>query len=255
MRIFFSISIFLMATFGQLFGDEFPQWHHSTQNTLLKKEGFVRTLLPIIESENQKILEEREFVAKFFENNFINSATQKHPKSDVMKLAKLAKKYKIEKMYDKNEYLSKIDTIPPSIALGQAALESSWGRSSYAKDLNNLYGHYAFKNSNKQQGKMVNGRKIRGFDSLNDAVAEYLLNLNSHSVYSKFREQRVAAKEQNKDFDALKAIKTLTKYSELGGEYIHLLRDVILVNNYLIFDKKVSTEKADIKYNILTQLD
>lgn len=227
-------AIFLSSSFVFSF-HKFPDWQQKTENMVLKKEGFLLTLLPIIEQENQKILKERAFVETFFEKEFLS----KTKKDNILKLAKLAKKYKIQKLYDKDAFLKKIDLIPPSMALAQAALESDWGRSSYAKKLNNIYGHYFF-------NPKSSSKNAKRFNSLNEAVASYFLNINTNEAYAKFRELRAKIRvgdiNEFKGFSGLEAVKTLDAYSEMKKEYVKLLSSLINSNEFYIFDKNFMIE-------------
>jgi len=207
-----------------------------------KKDRFASTILPFIIEENEEILSDRAFVESFFSKNFFLKLSSPKKELNIKKLAQVADKYKINNLYDKNEYLSKIDVIPPSLAMGQAILESGWGSSIYAKKLNNYYGHYVFNKNLGVKGLDVSGKseQIRVFDDVRSSVRAYMLNLNTHLAYKEFRKARESARRNGEFLGGLKAIEYLERYSIQQGTYISRVKSVIKSNDLTIFDGLVT---------------
>ena len=222
------VIVTLLALFAGA-ADRLPGWYYAIKDIKAQKEKFFEILKPLVEKENQKIAQERAFVKRFFEeyanNPLVDDAL-------LEKLALLAKKYRIKNLYSKKEYLKKIDTVPTSLVLAQAALESGWGKSRFAKEANNLFGEWTYGKKglvpkNRAPGKK---HKIKIFDTIEDSIASYMLNLNRHGAYREFREARYLAKRANRKFDGLQAAMTMQRYSQLGKRYNYLVSSIIRKN-------------------------
>jgi len=206
--------------------DGLPKWYYELKNITLQKEAFFALLKPLVEKENQKILKERAFVKSFFEKL---KTTPIPNQKDISYLAYLARKYRIKDFYNQEAYLKRIDTIPTALVLAQAALESGWGKSRFAKEANNFFGEWTFSKNglipkNRPEGKH---HRIRIFKNIEDSIASYMLNLNRHRAYKAFRLARFEAKRAKKSFDGLEAAMTMQHYSELGRRYNLLVASII----------------------------
>ncbi len=215
--------------------DRLPGWYYAIKDVSLQKKSFFKILKPLVEKENQKIAQEREFVKRFFQEYRKNPIVTDEL---VEILAKLAKKYRIKELYNEEEYLKKIDTIPVSLVLAQAALESGWGKSRFAKEANNLFGEWTFGKHGLVPKKRAPGKKhkIRIFKTVEDSIASYMLNLNRHGAYREFRMARFVARKNNQKFDGLQAAMTMQRYSELGKKYNHLVSTIIRKNRLHKFE-------------------
>jgi Bax protein len=200
-------------------------WNKILEESPDRKQGFVDMLLPIITEQNQQISKDREFVQLFFQKYPNYQSDVKISAADYAKLLSVAKTYKVGAVFDKKEYLDKIDTIPASLVLSQAALESGWGTSRVSHASNNLFGQKSF--GSKDSFTAADQVKYAAFGSLGDAVKSYMTNLNSHEAYSDFRKKRADSKRKNLEFTGLKAAKTLMNYSEIGKEYTSMLTTMI----------------------------
>ena len=207
------------------------------------KKKFVRTVLPLIINENQKILSVRNNLLllknKLSSNYSLN-------KSELQILKKLSKNHKIKfnnshKFDVINNLLKKVDIIPNSIVLAQAAIESGWGSSRFAQDFNALFGEYTY-DSNKGVIPLEreNGENhlIKAFNSYNSSVESYFNNINSHYAYEQFRELRKVMRERNNFSNVTLLVDKLDTYAE-DENYIQTIRSVIKNNNFEIFDKKI----------------
>ena len=207
------------------------------------KKKFVRTVLPLIINENQKILSVRNNLL-LLKNKLINDHSLN--KSELQILKKLSKNHKIKfnnshKLDLINNLLKKVDIIPNSIVLAQAAIESGWGSSRFAQDFNALFGEYTY-DSNKGVIPLEreNGENhlIKAFNSYNSSVESYFNNINSHYAYEQFRELREVMRERNNFSNVTLLVDKLDTYAE-DENYIQTIKSVIKNNNFEIFDKKI----------------
>ena len=205
------------------------------------KKDFVKTLLPLISYENQNILLERsklENIKIFLDDNNTLS------KADLEFLYKISKKYRI-KTNDKhkydlvNELLNRVDVIPNSIVLAQAANESGWGTSRFAKEFNAIFGEYTYDFSNgvvpllREEGET---HLVKSFDSVNKSVQSYFNNLNSHYAYKDFREVRKIMREKNNFTNLKLLIEELDSYAA-DINYIKTINSIIDANKLHQFDE------------------
>lgn len=192
-----------------------------------------------IELENRKILHDRDFIKSLgnLENLDKNSLKYK-------RLEELQIKYKIKNIYNYNEFLRRIDIVPPSLALAQAATESGWGKSRFFKEANNIFGHWTY---NPRIGmvplRRAAGKKhfIRIFKTLQDSIAAYMLNLNRTGAYYEFRAKRKEMRVKGNFIDGMKLAKTMTKYSGIGHDYVKILQSIIRKNKLAHYDKEFNT--------------
>ena len=213
------VSLFM---FSFLFAG-FPDYYYKLSIKQQQKE-FSKILKPMIDKENSKILAERQKIIDIF-----NIPMFMMNKNNMMILSKLAKKYNISDIYDKQAFLKKIDIIPEKLVLAQAAIESAWGRSYFVRNANNMFGEWDYSGKgmiprHRDPGKT---HTIRIFKSLEDSLASYMRNLNRNPAYKEFRDLRYKYRKENKPFDAMIAATALQRYSELGKEYVRILQLVI----------------------------
>ena len=217
----------------------FPKEYYQIKEKQKQKEAFVKILYPLILKAEAAIEKERKFVQSFFakleRGEIVTPAEQ-------ARLARLAKKYRIKKLYDKRLYMKRIDTVPVSLVLAQASVESNWGRSRFAREANNLFGEWTWGEKgivpkNREPGKT---HKIRIFDSLEESIASYMRNLNRHWAYKEFREARYRARKEGKAFDGFVAAGYLTRYSELREKYTQMLKQTIASNDFNLYDHQRS---------------
>jgi len=147
-------------------------------------------------------------------------------------MARLDKKYHIKKDKVLETYLKKIDIIHEPLILAQAAVESAWGTSRFTKLANNIFGEWTWGKkgiipAGRPEGKKY---KIRIFDSIQDSVDSYMLNINRHYRYEDFRIARFAKRSIGKCFQGKEATNYLQAYSGIGDEYAKMLKGVINYN-------------------------
>jgi len=213
----------------------FPSWYYNIKNIKKQKKAFIEILLPLIQTENQKILNIRKKVIQIFND----PAFLLKPK-DIAFLAKIAKLYKIKNILNKTEFLKKIDIIPPSLALTQAAIESGWGKSRFVKLANNLFGHWEYSNKGllpKDRYDSIDiNYSLKIFPSIEDSIKAYMLNLNRNLAYKEFRNVRYYYRIKHKKFTGLIASTTMDLYSQKRDEYVKLLQKIIKQNHLEKYD-------------------
>ena len=214
----------------------FNQKYRDIKVVSQQKKEFVKILLPKIERANQKIASERYFVEHFFARYIFTF--NEFDKESIAHLASLKKRYKIKHLYDKKAYFLKIDTIPTSLVLAQAAVESAWGKSRFVKLAHNIFGVWTYgKDGIVPEHRDVNAtHKIKIYPSLQASIEAYMLNLNRNRAYHKFRELRYRLKSEGKKFRGVDAATTMANYSGIGKKYNELLIKMIQVNHFDKYD-------------------
>ena len=207
-----------------------PKDLNSLGSTKLKRELFIKIILPLILDENSKITNDREKLFKILNKNF-NTAGER------VWLKRRFKEYKIDDQ-DLSKLKMRMDIIPVSIALAQAANESGWGTSRFALEGNALFGQWTWSKKgispkNKDPNKT---HKILQFQILKASVRAYKNNLNTHKAYQEFREERAKIRENNETIDGLKLTKYLKNYAQIGEKYVAILEDIINKNSLTDFD-------------------
>jgi Bax protein len=230
-----------------IYAGGFPSWYYKIKDVPTQKKKFVEIMLPLIRKANEKTLKERKFVLNFF-NKLEKCGFSCAKKDDLLRLAKLSKKYKIKNLFDKYEYLLKIDKVPESLALTQAALESAWGKSRFARYANNIFGQWTFKSKGLVPEKREEGKthKIKIFNSLQDSVDAYVANLNRNRAYKDFRIQRYQARLLNEVYSGVDAAKTMVRYSELRDKYVRMVTKFIKHNGFLKYDTPTQDEDGSL---------
>ena len=201
-----------------------PKDLDSIKSVKEKKETFLQILLPLVVAENSKIEEDRKYLLKILKDNESEESKKW-----------LYKKYKKYKVADKNinELIEKIDIIPTSIALAQAAKESGWGTSRFALEGNAIYGQWTWNGDGIEPLEKTKdeNHKILKFPLLRASVKAYIANLNTHRGYKSFREKRGALRKQNKKLSGLELIHELKNYAQTGKEYTQTLEKIIKQND------------------------
>ncbi|GKT11467.1 MAG: Bax protein [Thiomicrorhabdus sp.] len=200
-----------------------------------KKTAFFNYLQPYIEKANGEILQERKFIQTV---NFSHLST-----SQTVKIESLMAKYrvtdKVISAQTKTALLTKVDVIPASLALAQAANESAWGTSRFARKAFNFYGQWCFSKGcglvPLQRTKGMT-HEVRKFSSPYESVKGYMLNLNRHKAFKLVRTERLKQRKQKLAPTGLKLAKGLVHYSERKHEYVKEISSMIRYNKLARFD-------------------
>ena len=209
---------------------QFPKDLDEIQSVQLKKETFIKIVLPLIVAENEKILDDR-LKLKNISSRKITTDEEKQW------LRQKFLEYKVKKS-DIEELKIRMDIIPASIALAQAAKESGWGTSRFALEGNAIFGQWTWNGQGIEpllKDKSKN-HKILRFPILRASVKAYKNNLNTHKGYVKFREKRKQLRDKNKKIHGLELTKTLENYAEAGSEYTKILAQIIVQNKLMDFE-------------------
>ena len=200
-------------------------------DTKTKRELFIKIVLPLILHENEKITEDRKRLFNILAKNF-NSPGEK------VWLKRRFKEYKIEDR-DLSKLKIRMDIIPVSIALAQAANESGWGTSRFALEGNALFGQWTWsKNGISPKNKDPDqNHKILQFQILKASVRAYKNNLNTHNAYKEFREVRAKLRQSGTKITGLALIKYLKNYASIGEKYTELIKGIMVQNSLTDFDK------------------
>ena len=208
-----------------------PKDLNALGNTKKKRELFIKIILPLILDENLKIKDDRKRLFKLVSKSF-NTPGEK------VWLKRRFKEYKIEDK-DLTELKERMDIIPVSIAIAQAANESGWGTSRFALEGNALFGQWTWskKGISPKDKDSNKNHKVLQFQILKASVRAYKNNLNTHNAYKEFREARAQIREDGNEPSGLLLTKHLKRYSGIGEKYIELLNDIIEKNSLEDFDK------------------
>ncbi len=209
---------------------QFPRDLYNLQSVKLKKETFIQIVLPLIVAENEKILEDREKLKTLVGKKFTTDAEKQWLRQKLFE-------YKVKKQ-DLEELLLRMDMIPVSIALAQAAKESGWGTSRFALEGNAIFGQWTWDGQGiaplDRDGDK--NHKILKFPILRASVKAYKNNLNTHKSYNKFRERRKQFRNKNKSIKGLDLTDTLKNYAQTGSEYTKILNQIIKQNRLSDFE-------------------
>ncbi len=208
-----------------------PNEIKNIDNTKKRKELFIKIVLPLVVKENNKIRIDRK---RLF------TILSKNSNTDIEKrwLQKKYKQYGV-KLNDLSTLKIRMDEIPVSLAIAQAAKETGWGTSRFALKGNALFGQWTWSGEGLRPKNAEKGEdhKVMKFHSLQLSVRAYLRNLNTHSSYRDLRKARTELRNKNKSLDSIVLSNHLDKYAETGTEYIKVLQKIIKQNNLKDFDE------------------
>jgi Bax protein len=207
-----------------------PQEIKMIENVKKRKEFFIQIILPLIIQENNNIRLDRRTLFNII-NKSNNSA------SEIKWLENKYKQYGVNSR-DLSVLKIRMDEIPTSLAIAQAAKETGWGTSRFAQEGNALFGQWTWsgeglKPKNAEKGE---GHKVMKFNVLQASVRAYQRNLNTHSTYKAFRKARAEFRDLNKPLDSIELSKYLNKYAETGNQYVEVLQKIIMQNKLKDFD-------------------
>ena len=211
--------------------DHLPTEMKNIENTKKKKNLFIQIILPLIIEENLKIkLDRKKLFVILNKNN--------NTKSDLEWIGKKFKQYGVSKN-DFPTLKTRMDEVPVSLAIAQAAKETGWGTSRFAQKGNALFGQWTWSgNGIKPAAADINSKhKVASFKVLKASVKAYQRNINTHSSYKKFRKERAIQRDNFGKLNSLKLVKYLDKYAETGIEYTKILTKIIKQNSLTDFDE------------------
>ena len=201
------------------------------ENSKERKSLFIKIILPLILEENNRILLDRKRLFRILNKN-------KNSKKEINWLNIKFKQYGVLNK-DIPTLKVRMDIVPVSLALAQAAKETGWGTSRFALEGNALFGQWTWSgNGIKPAGAEDNTKhKVMKFKVLKASVRAYQRNLNTHSSYKSFRQLRAQLRDDNKQLDSLILADQLNNYAETGKEYTKILKQIIQQNSLKDFDE------------------
>ncbi len=210
--------------------DLLPNEIKSIENTRERKELFIQIILPLILEENKKIRLERKTLFSILNKNNNSEAEKNWLKSKF-------KQYGVTNR-DLATLKIRMDEVPVSLAIAQAAKETGWGTSRFAQEGNALFGQWTYSGEGiKPAGSDDNDtHKVMKFKILKASVRAYQRNLNTHKSYREFRKVRAIQRDVFGTLNSLELVNYLDKYAETGDEYIKILKKIIEQNKLKDFD-------------------
>lgn len=200
-----------------------------------RKRIFFKAVLPLVLRVNDDIRTERRRVL-----HVVQAMEAGHGVAAAERawLKRTMERYEVQDD-DVHELLRRVDVIPPSLALAQAAEESGWGTSRFVREGNALFGQY----TTAVNGHLLpdgldhgHGVRIQAFPSLLQSVDAYALNLNTHNAYRSFRQTRAEMRADGGTLDGAALAKTLDRYSARGKAYVRTILSLIRGNNLAPLD-------------------
>ncbi|HKI60345.1 MAG TPA: glucosaminidase domain-containing protein [Mariprofundaceae bacterium] len=207
----------------------------SFQDVKEKKLAFFNFLRPIVEAENERVRVQRKRMIDIRNRLDLGKAISDE---DQIWLTQLAEEYNLDTASLDEEQLWKllkrrVDTVPFRLALAQAANESSWGTSRFAREGINLFGQWCFTTgcgivpSRRSEGKI---HEVAKYDSVNESVAAYIRSINRVHMYTPLRILRRDIRKSGERPTAIELAQELSGYSERGEAYVKEIQDMIRMN-------------------------
>ena len=203
-----------------------------------KKEAFIRYMKPLIAWENRAIAQDRSRLSTLHQNFGIRTPSEK----EIAWIESLAVKYrltpfKVHEETHRETLLSRVDTIPLALAMAQAANESAWGTSRFAREGNNMFGQWVYGSTDGMVPKNRDAgstHKVARFNSVSESIRSYLFNLNTLWAYEPLRELRKKQRAKGQDPDGETLALGIGRYSIRGEAYIKEIQQLIRLNTALI---------------------
>ena len=208
-----------------------PSEIRNIESTKKKKNLFIKIVLPLILEENNRIRIDRKKLFKILNKNMNSKAEKKWLISKFKQYGVLNK--------DLSTLKVRMDIVPVSLAIAQAAKESGWGTSRFAIEGNALFGQWTWSGEGiKPAGTDSEEKhKVMKFKVLKASVRAYQRNLNTHGSYKKFRSERANMRDSDEELDSLILADYLDKYAATGKEYTKIIKQIITQNNLKDFDR------------------
>ena len=202
------------------------------ESTKKKKNLFIKIVLPLILEENNRIKIDRKKLFKILNKNMNSDLEKKWLNSKFKQYGVLNK--------DLSTLKVRMDIVPVSLAIAQAAKETGWGTSRFAIEGNALFGQWTWSGEGIKPAGVDSEdskHKVMKFKVLKASVRAYQRNLNTHGSYKTFRSERANMRDKDEELDSLLLADYLDKYAATGKEYTKILKQIIKQNNLKDFDK------------------
>lgn len=198
-----------------------------------RKRIFIKVMLPLILAANERLIVDRDRIADLSSRVDMGETLDA---SESLWLSAMFERFYVEDG-DLAELLDRVDVIPPSLVLAQAAQESGWGTSRFAHEGNAVFGQRTWEEGAgiDPEGLINPGFEVLAFNGLKDSVFAYLVNLNRHSAYQHLRDLRTRMRAEGVEPDGTTLAAGLDDYAE-EADYVGKIRNLISVNNLTDFD-------------------
>ena len=208
---------------------------HRISKITKKKELFFLSLLPMVLLANDQIRSQRKYLEEIFAKFDRNQAIAAE---EMAQLQDLQREYGVQgdplrHPARRRTLLERVDVIPPSLVLAQAATESAYGTSRFARRGNNIFGEWTFVPGTgmipeeRPEGATY---EVRRFRTIADSLHSYMMNINTNKAYQEFRRKRSQLRASGQPLRGLDLADGLEPYSIRGGDYVEDLRKIILNN-------------------------
>jgi Bax protein len=214
-----------------------------------KKQAFFDYLQPVVDAQNERVNRQRvkllKIITKVDEGAPLNT-------EDQIFLRALSRTYEVSAadLYSATtlkSLLRRVDVIPTSLVLAQAANESAWGTSRFAREGYNFFGQWCYSEGCglvPERRRAAAYHEVQSFRSVEAAVDAYFMNLNTFDSYQKLRNIREKLRDRSAPIDGISLVEGLGEYSERGQAYIRELREMIHQNDLLLRDELAEAELA-----------
>ena len=208
-----------------------PSEIRNIENTKKKKNLFIKIVLPLILEENNRIIIDRKKLFKILNKNMNSDSEKKWLNSKFKQYGVLNN--------DLSTLKIRMDIVPVSLAIAQAAKESGWGTSRFAIEGNALFGQWTWSGEGIKPAGIDSEEKhkVMKFKVLKASVRAYQRNLNTHGSYKEFRSERANMRDNDEELDSLILADYLDKYAATGKEYTKIIKQIIKQNNLQDFDR------------------
>ena len=201
-----------------------------------RKAEFFAFMRPLLESQNEQVLKDRSRLLEmhgqqqlgFFERRWLEDLAARY---DIATEDEDGSRRDHETLIAR--LLPRVDVVPVSLGLAQAAKESGWGTSRFARQGNNYFGEWCFtEGCGIVPGARAAGRthEVEAFASPADSVASYLQNINTHRSYKSFRDARKVQRDQQVPLSSMRLAEELSRYSERRDAYVREIQQLIISN-------------------------
>lgn len=205
-----------------------------------KKEFFFRVLLPLIAFHNEVIGVQRRLLEELMQGGDLEDEER-------LLFGEMSRYYRLDGYQGRltsladtlGVLLKRIDRIPPSLALAQAAIESGWGSSRFSREGNNLFGQRIWSGEGvglKPDGTGNPRFRLAVFPTIGSSIRSYMRNLNTHPAYEDFRRLRSRMRRRGDRLESLRLVETLLGYSTRGKDYVDDVLRFIDHNRLTRFD-------------------
>lgn len=214
----------------------------SIRHTPDRKQAFYDFLLPMIHEANEEVRKERRWLGQLAMRLLEGGALLD---SERAALSKIERRYRLKGQQDKRDavrigsLLRRVDTVPASLVVAQAAKESGWGTSRFATQANNYFGIWCFYEGcgvTPLRRTVGLSHEVATFADVAQSVRYYVRTLNTHNAYEGFRELRAEGRRRNQPVSGAELASGLERYSERGFAYVEEIQNMIRYNKLSRFN-------------------